>query len=300
MQHWTWNAVVLAGLALPADCLAADPPKADSRLAVSETACLLELVAVTAPDGHQTDAVVRRPPGPGPFPVLVHLHGGLGRYPVDRLKQFASEVNASRFLAAGYMTVHPTFRSRAKDPQTRDALVDCLAVIDYVKKRPEVDRRSVVVWGDSGGGSLALELAGETPLCAVAAQEPATVLFTGMFTKDQMDLKALMASPRDYYTPGLQQFTRAKISKIQCPVFIAHGNVHPINKLNNEIVIPEMKAAGKPPEVVLYAGQPHGFSRTSKPFFTGCDAFFRRRLATQPVALPEGIVTQVPVGQDAT
>jgi acetyl esterase/lipase len=179
--------------------------------------------------------------------------------------------------------------------QTRDALVDCLAVIAYVKTMPGIDPRSVVVWGDSGGGSLALELAGETTLAAVAAQEPATVLFTGIFNTKNRDLPRLMAAPREFYTPELEQFTREKIRKIHCPVLIAHGDVHPINKINNEIVIPAMKEAGKAPEVILYPGQRHGFSQASKKFFDDSDAFFRRHLATQPKALLEVMVKHVPL-----
>jgi acetyl esterase/lipase len=288
---------LLGVVATSASSAAADPPAAETRPVVSEQACPFEVIKVTAPDGHETDAVVRRPPGAGPFPALIHLHGGLNRQPVDRLKALDAEPTPSRFLAAGYMMVHPTFRSRDEDPQTRDALVDCLAVIEWVKRQPDVDPKSVVIWGDSGGGSLALELAGETTLCAVAAQEPASVLFTGIFNKKDRDLQRLMASPRDYYTPELQQFTREKIRKIHCPVFIAYGNVHPINKINNEIIIPEMRDAGKAPEVILYPGQPHGFSRASKKFFEDCDAFFKRHLATQPKPLTDALVTQVPVAR---
>jgi dipeptidyl aminopeptidase/acylaminoacyl peptidase len=293
-------AVLLLGLlpSVPIRSLsaAADPPAAETRPVVSEAACATELIKVATPDGHETDAVVRRPPGPGPFPVLVHLHGGLNRQSVEQLKGLAAEPTAMRFLVAGYIMVHPTFRSRQEDPQTRDALVDCLAVVERARSLPGADPRSVVVWGDSGGGSLALELAGEATLAAAAAQEPATVLFTGIFNTKNRDLARLMASPRDFYTTELEQFTREKIRKIHCPVFIAHGDVHPINKINNEIVIPAMKEAGKPLELIVYPGERHGFSRRSKKFFDDCHAFFRRHLATQPRPLPDALVTQVPVG----
>jgi acetyl esterase/lipase len=105
-----------------------------------------------------------------------------------------------------------------------------------------------------------------------------------------------MAAPQDFYTPELKEFTQQKIRRIHCPLLIAHGDVHPINKINNDIVIPELKAAGKPLETILYPGKPHGFSRTSKKFFDDCDAFFRRHLATRPTPLAEALVKQAPVG----
>ncbi len=102
--------------------------------------------------------------------------GGLNTASMDGLKKMAQEPNQGRFLAAGWLTVVPTFRERVNDPQTRNALLDCLAVVEHVRRMPEVDPRSLVVWGTSGGGSLALEIAGETEVTAILADEPATVL----------------------------------------------------------------------------------------------------------------------------
>src|ERR1041384_5887197 len=145
--------------------------RASEAFAVSEQDCPLETIEVPAAEGHKVLGVLRKPPGPGPFPALVHLHGTLDIKSLASLQAWTRDATPSRFLAAGYVLVTPTFRSRTEDPQTRNALVDCLTMIDYVKKRSDVDPRSVVVWGDSGGGSLALELAGETDLAAIAAQE---------------------------------------------------------------------------------------------------------------------------------
>ena len=72
---------------------------------------------------------------------------------------------------------------------------DCLAVIDRVRHLPRMDSESVFVFGGSGGGSLALELAGQTKLAAIAAGEPANVLFTGIWTKDKIpQLDAMMVA----------------------------------------------------------------------------------------------------------
>src|SRR5205085_716475 len=94
--------------------------------------------------------------------------------------------NQNRFLAAGYVLVEPTFRDRTINPISDEALHDCVAIVEYVKRLAGVDPESVVIWGNSGGGSLALELAGETDLCAAAAEEPASVLLTGMFAPENL------------------------------------------------------------------------------------------------------------------
>jgi dipeptidyl aminopeptidase/acylaminoacyl peptidase len=303
MKNYT-VAVLTAGI-----CLSTSPARGQQEITrpeISVQACPAESIEALAQDKQTAKAVVRKPPGQGPFPAIVFLHGGLNQRNVDRVKrETPSQVINSRFLAAGYVTVEAIFRSRSDDPQSSEALWDCLAIIEAVKKLPEVDSKSVLVLGHSGGGSLALELAGQTPLCAVVAGEPASIIFTGMYNRlarrrPQRD--ALMEDPKRYYTPELQKRTREKIARIACPVLIVHGDQHPINKINHEIIIPELKEAGKTLEVILYPGQPHGFvfgqdgsPEATQKCFDDCHAFFKKYLPTEPTPLKPSLVTQVPI-----
>lgn len=294
LYAWTASAVVAA---------AADQvtfPK------ISEDKCPAKLVFISGKAGNQVPSVVRQPPGTGPFPAIVLLHGGLSPYPVEKLKEESlTRPNYSRFLAAGFVIVVPTFRSREENPQTRDALDDCLAVIDYVKKMPAVDPKSVAVLGGSGGGSLAMELAGETDLCAIIAGEPATVLFTGLMVRGDRGqaFQEMMRNPKPHYTPELQKFTRAKIAQIHCPVLILHGDIHPLKFLNQEIIVPELKAAHKSVEYIEYPGQPHGFwwgasdAVVGQQVFDESMRFLKPNLITQPAPLDQSLVTEVPAGR---
>src|SRR5205823_3682638 len=103
-------------------CLAAEVAMAP---VVSEKVCPLERVKVQAKDGHETTMILRKPPGRGPFPAIVYLHGGRSTMPVESLEREMRGDNLERFLAAGWVVANPTFRDRHKDPQTRDALEDC-------------------------------------------------------------------------------------------------------------------------------------------------------------------------------
>src|SRR5213593_2973511 len=77
---------------------------------VSPEACPAEAIAIAGKDGNKVTAVVRKPPGKGPFPALIHLHGGLGSQSSAMLKELSlHNPTMSRFLAAGYVTVNPTF-----------------------------------------------------------------------------------------------------------------------------------------------------------------------------------------------
>ncbi|MGH9662614.1 MAG: alpha/beta hydrolase family protein, partial [Bryobacteraceae bacterium] len=231
-------------------------------------------------------------------------------------KSLALQATPSRFLAAGYVIVIPTFRSRRKDPQTRDALEDSLAIVRYVKKLPEVDSRSVAVYGCSGGGSLALELAGEIPLAAAGAEEPATVLFTGMLNKnppkkgvefDPSDAQILFEQHRRFLTRDLQLFTREKMLRIQCPILVTHGDsATQLNRFNNDVFIPHLRQHGKKVEAIGFPGEPHCFGiwgdrrpEASRKLFEDTHAFFKRHLPTQPAAVDRSLVTEVPFSPQA-
>ncbi len=276
---------------------------------ISEDACPAKIVSILGKSGNQVSAVIRQPPGNGPFPAIVLLHGGLSPYRLETLKEESlSRPNYTRFLAAGFVIVVPTFRSREEDPQTRDALDDCLAVVNYVKKMPIVDPQSVAVLGGSGGGSLALELAGETDLCAIIAGEPATVLFTGLMVRGMADrgpaFQERMKNPKQHLTPELQKFTREKIAQIHCPVLIVHGDIHPLKIINEQIIVPELKAAGKSVEYIEYPGQPHGFwwgaadGAVGQKVFDDSMRFLKPNLKTQPIAIDESLITRVPAGRE--
>jgi dipeptidyl aminopeptidase/acylaminoacyl peptidase len=130
---------------------------------VSESVSPVEQLTIDSPTGYRPPVLIRKPPGEGPFPLVVVLHGGTAPHSFEQLRTTVTKQhNVVRLLAAVYAVAVPTFSSRERDPQTTAALRDCIAVIDRVRHLPGIDSESVFVFGGSGGGSLALELAGET------------------------------------------------------------------------------------------------------------------------------------------
>ena len=262
----------------------------------------------------KTFTFVRVPPGNGPFPAIVFLHGGLDQLPEKALRErIATGQTLSRFLAAGYVVAAAEFATRTRDPQNPQTLRDCVDVVNWVKQMSEVDPASVVVYGVSGGGSLALEVAGETRIAALIADEPASILFTGMLTKDlaqgrevvqASDAQDHMENPLKHYPPDLQKLTRAKIAKIDCPVLIVHGDVHVINRINEQIIIPELKAAGKNYKEIYVPGAKHGYSMGSSgpepalKFYEDSRGFLKPILKTQPAAMAESHYQMVPAAQE--
>ena len=262
---------------------------------VPEEVSPFEVIHPETSDKRTADAVVRKPPGKGPFPAVIYLHGGLMKQSVETLKKwFETQPNMSRFLAAGYVTVLATFHERLQDPQEPKTLLDIRAVFDHVSKMPEVDARSVVIWGFSGGGSHALQLAGELNASAIAVEEPAVGLLSGIYTVESFGGKPpfgpenynpILADPEKYITDTAQKRTHDVISKITCPVFYAHGDTIRVNKINDLLLVPELKLLKDQVVIKGYKDAPHGFSRGHEGFFADCDAFFKKHLKTQPTPI---------------
>jgi dienelactone hydrolase len=294
---------------------AADPVM---RPAVSETACPLERITAIAQDGHPSLAFLRKPPGKGPFPAVVIIHGGLASWPEEQLREYAlNSPLPCRLLADGYAGAAVDYRGRDHDPQDKACLQDCLAVVNYMKGRPFVDPKSVVVYGCSGGGDLALEVAAATDVCAIVPEEPASMLLTGVYNTGvpkkgerytPADGAHFHTDPRRYFTPEFQTLTRAKLARIQCPILILQGDVNQVNvnRFNEQVLIPELRALGKRLDVLTYSGEPHCFcfygegQRTPRPdialkAFIDMQSFCRRHVLTKPKALDSTVVKPVPV-----
>lgn len=262
-------------------------------------------------------AAIRKPPGDGPFPAVIFLHGGLGQSQMANLRQNSlRQPTQGRFLAWGYVTVTATRRAHRHDPQDRGVVGDTLDLVRAVRKLPYVDSESICLYGGSGGGTLALEVASVTDdVAAIVAGEPATVIYMGMFSKDHVvfgeDGKptgdrrwdVMNADPRDLYTDALREHTRAKLSKLSTPTLILHGDVHALKKFNLDLFVPEMEALGKPVTVKMYAGEPHGFywgrgrdPGNARQANEDAHEFLQRHVRVQPKPLDASWTTAVEVG----
>jgi dienelactone hydrolase len=250
-------------------------------------------------------AAYRIPPGDGPFPAVLLLHGGLGQSEMEVLRRnVLTQPTTTRFLAWGYAVFSATRRSIAHDPQDRGLVDDTVALVEAVGKLPSIDRRSITLYGGSGGGTLALEVAAETDLAAIVAGEPATIIFMGMLSKEHVAFgpegkptsdqrnDIMAADPKSLYTAERRKLTREKIAKIRCDTLILHGDQHPLEKFNRQLFVPEMQAMGKSVHLEMYPGQRHGFyfGQGDDPAIgeksnRDAEAFLRERVKVKPKPL---------------
>ncbi len=281
---------------------------ATARPLISASAVPLQAIAPIAKDKHRGHGYLRKPPSGSRFPAVLIIHGGNVELPDASLEDYT--LNAplpSRFLAAGYVIAVTTYRSRDTDPQSTAAIEDSLAALDSLRGLPYVDPQSIVAYGCSNGGDLALEVARATDVAAIAAEEPATMMFTGVFNKDSpkagerftpRDSFPIMENPLNFYTAEYQRLTQEKVRSINVPILILQGDGVGA-RYNNDVFIPELKRAGKTVTLKTYRGEPHCFmfgsignipTTTPRPAvaeqaFRDVDAFFRQHMKTQPAPM---------------
>jgi len=107
---------------------------------------------------------------------------------------------------------------------------------------------------------IALLLTQESVACVIA-EEPATVLLFAELdaSKERPDYEAIIKRPQDFYTGKFKKTALAMLESINSPFLILHGDVHPLKKINLEILIPELEALGKNVTYQKFPGLNHGF-----------------------------------------
>ena len=279
------------------------------RPSISEEISPVEEVSVETQDGQRAIAVLRRPPGLGPFPAVVIAYP----FNVSRWKALAVHNSTmTRFLAAGYVTVMTTWSGwSGSDSGWEAALSSTLAIVDHVKNMSDVDPNSVVLYGCSAGGHVALKVAAATEVAAITVEDPNMFGYDISLTTLN-DWFQLNEDPHRFYTPEVRRLARERLRRISGPIFFAQGGASPIARGGakttvNEIILPDLKAAGNEVEVITYAGQKHCFGffavaergvandgdKAASRFFTDMDAFFKRHLPTQPVPVADSLVEKV-------
>lgn len=228
---------------------------------ISEAESPIQEIDIESSDGRTLRAWWRKPVGDVSFPTIVFIHGGLKQFPDASLRQHLTDNPViTRFLSKGYAVIMATFRTYEQDVQSRRPIEDVRALLRQAVKLPHVDPQRIALYGGSGGGSIALELAADPEVRAVVAGEPATVLYTGMLTTGEYAPRLeIMASPEKYFTPELRASTREKLKSIRVPVMLLHGDKHDLVKLNKPLFLPLMQEAGVEVEYREYPGYGHGF-----------------------------------------
>lgn len=213
-----------------------------------------ERVQVPAPGGRTIHAYVAAPAGPGPFPVVVLLHGTAG-FTEPVYSRYADLFAQQGFLAvtgcwfegnhlppgmpappAAPCPGGPVF-----DGANLDTMKDAAALVKYALRLPQADRDRLGLWGHSRGATIALLLA----------------------TSD-LPVKAVYSAAAIYAYPKRggayrDDFPIKFIDKLSAPVMLLHGDRDPIIPFDEAKEFEAaMRAAGRPVFTRYLPGENHG------------------------------------------
>ena len=113
-------------------------------------------------DGREIPAFYYRPPGPGPFPVLVNIHGG----PESQARPVFSALTQYLVSERGIAVIYPNVRGSDgygksyllldNGMKREDSVKDIGALLDWIGGQQELDAQRVGVLGGSYGGYMVL------------------------------------------------------------------------------------------------------------------------------------------------
>lgn len=239
---------------------------------------------------------VRKPAGPGPFPIVIVLHGGgpTARAVSDdneqvRLKLMADEaLRASRvlgrssnppiadFLAQGWAVYTIDYRPNpryALDPLELD---DTLVAVNKAKSFSFVDPKRVAMFGGSHGGHVAGRMASRVSLACAVLCAPAGLdlialshlaergvpiggnqrLIRQMERRSGVKMADIEKNPDAYQYSSLY----TEVPNVQCPILLISGR----NDVNAPLAVMDayvdkLHTAGKEAETYHPENGPHGF-----------------------------------------
>jgi dienelactone hydrolase len=280
-------AMVLLGLAMPTIGLA-QPTAHAKYMSVTEPVpgsdTPVELMLIDTMDGLYTAIGLRKPPGDGPFPIVLFAsgNGGGGMDYIRNMTQNASWTQ-EEFLRAGYAVAWLRYRTEVQQgyniggtlvrvgEQDRGVLnrspldhEDVIAAIEFVKTLPYIDSQRVGYMGMSHGGEMAFKIASEYfGLRTIIASEPANIEYLA---------RAPSAGPPELLTGdgALEQMTQAartsidlplarrRISMLHTPIFVQGRDLDDLQgyfKLSYDL----LREAGKDAQWRTYVHDVHGF-----------------------------------------
>ncbi|MGZ4646228.1 MAG: S9 family peptidase [Blastococcus sp.] len=225
----------------------------------------------TAPDGYPVHGWVTTPPGPGPHPVLLTIHGG----PFTQYGWTLFD-ETQTYVSAGYAVVQCNPRGSSGYGQAHGRAIqggwgtldadDVLAFLDAALADPALDADRVGVMGGSYGGYLTAFLIGRTTRFAAAISERAftdPVSFVGSSDIGWFFPDGYLGTDPDAVAA---QSALANAGKITTPTLVIHSEEDwrcPVEQGARLYV--ELKRRGVPSELLLFPGEGHELSRSGRP-----------------------------------
>lgn len=230
-----------------------------------------------------------RPPGDGPFPVVVQIHGG----PEAQARPVFNPTIQYLVNEAKIAVLVPNVRGSAgygKDyllldngMQREDSVKDIGALLDWIATRPELDADRVGVYGGSYGGYMVLAAMTHYNDRLRAGIDIVGISSFSTFLKNtqgyRRDLRR--AEYGDERDPAMQAFHEQiaplnNAHKITKPLFVAQGANDPrVPATEAEQIVSKVRGNGGDVWYLLFGDEGHGFAKkTNADYFGAAQMLF--------------------------
>lgn len=227
---------------------------------VSETVSPVQKLYIKTRDGLYVAAALRKPKGDGPFPVLLHFHGAPGGRGMDQIVGWVLGTTGGpvweRFLQEGFVVVSADYRGGAFPTGSgvkREDITyvdDGLAVLEYVRSLPYVDKNRITLYGVSLGGDVVTHMISRTTVQGAILGAPAPINFMGATFGNGPDRWKDMKIN--------DELAKRNIATIQTPMLILVGTADSL--INLDRPLHEMLTkAGKDVTMEIYENGYHDF-----------------------------------------
>jgi dipeptidyl aminopeptidase/acylaminoacyl peptidase len=247
-------------------------------------------------DGESVPVFLFEPPGEGPFPVVVTVHGGPE---AQWLPWFSpSFAPLTQYLVSrGYAVAAPNVRGssgygkryQALDDIERrlDSVRDLASLHEWLSARPSIDGSRAVVYGRSYGGYMVLAALAFQPELWAAGLEAVGISSLVTFLQNTSPYRRA-AREREYGSlahdlPFLERASpMTHIDAIRAPLFIQHGRNDPrVPVSESEHIHAVLTEKGIPCELLIFEDEGHTVEKLANRIetFTRMTAFLDRVLA---------------------
>lgn len=220
-------------------------------------------------------AFVYLPPGKGPFPVIISIHGG----PESQFRPAFNSEFQTWIDHLGVAVIAPNVRGslgygagfiRLDDAEKReDAVRDIGSLLDWIALQPQLDKQRVAVIGTSYGGYMALASAVHYSDRLRAAIDLMGISDFVTFLEGTQDYRQQLRRGEygDERDPEMRAFLKSisplhNADKIRIPLMVVQGSNDPIVPMSeSEQLVEALRAEGQTVWYMNARNEGHGYSR---------------------------------------
>jgi dipeptidyl aminopeptidase/acylaminoacyl peptidase len=223
----------------------------------------------------QIPAFVYQPPGAGPFPVIITVHGG----PESQYRPGFSGTAQMWVAELGAAVIAPNVRgslgygmdylSLDDGYKREDAVKDIGALLDWIATQPQFDANRVVVHGASYGGYMALAAAARYGSRLRAAVNVVGISNFVTFLESTQDYRRDLRRVEygDERDPEMRAFLHgisplSQVDSITLPLLVVQGQNDPrVPVTEAEQIVAALRQQGNPVWYINALNEGHGYDR---------------------------------------